>query len=197
MLCATLPISDRLKTDTAHAHAALEKEMLGHLRAVNSLESYARFLRRIHAFLAPLQERIHAAFDASLLLDYSTRRTPRWIEEDLARLPNVEDTPPAQRIPRIPDTAAVFGALYVLEGSTLGGQVIAGMLQKSTDDAALPLRYFRSYGEETRARWQAFRTALNAFADDAHPDAADRILAGANDTFTAYRAWLQTTDWKA
>jgi len=183
-------LAQRLKSDTHLAHAALEKAMMGHLRVSTTPGRYAQLLSLMHAWLAPLGEKISAALGEARVPD-ATRRTASWLEEDLADLPPTEAVKPAADadLPAINSAADAYGALYVLEGSTLGGQVVAGILRKITGLPDLPLRYFLSYGDETRARWETFRADLNAFAatDPAHEDA---IVASADATFDAFRRWF-------
>jgi heme oxygenase len=57
--------------------------------------------------------------------------------------------------------AAFLGAMYVMEGSTLGGQYIARQVEKTLGLA--PGRgdaYFRGYGDETGPMWRAFKAVL-------------------------------------
>ena len=65
------------------------------------------------------------------------------------------------------DFEAMFlGAMYVVEGSTLGGQYIARHveevlhLQPGNGNA-----YFRGYGEDTGARWREFKATLAGVPD--------------------------------
>jgi heme oxygenase (biliverdin-IX-beta and delta-forming) len=76
--------------------------------------------------------------------------------------------------------AAFLGSMYVMEGSTLGGQYIARQVEDvlgltpGEGDA-----YFRGYGEETGAMWNAFRQVLSEI-----PEEHSRIvIASAKATF--------------
>jgi heme oxygenase len=53
--------------------------------------------------------------------------------------------------PDVDSVGALFGALYTLEGATLGGQLIAHKLPPN-----FPLRFFALYGDQTRQRWDEF-----------------------------------------
>ena len=70
--------------------------------------------------------------------------------------------------------------MYVMEGSTLGGQVIARRL-------ALPLRSLVPYGSRTGAMWRAFGAAARASLGPAERGLA---LEGARETFAVLQAWL-------
>lgn len=76
--------------------------------------------------------------------------------------------------------AAFLGVMYVMEGSTLGGQYIARHVEEvlrltpGEGDA-----YFRGYGEQTGSMWNAFRELLGAVPDEHSP----AVIAAARATF--------------
>jgi heme oxygenase len=83
--------------------------------------------------------------------------------------------------------AAAVGSIYVLEGSTLGGQVIGRAM---ADAAWLPhggLAYFNPYGVRTGEMWRGF--GRWAEASVAPAEQADAV-AGANRTFELLQAWM-------
>ncbi len=95
---------------------------------------------------------------------------------------------PRPRLAPPRDRAAAFGALYVLEGSTLGGQVIAKHIGRQLGlTAERGCRYYAAHGRETGAMWKAFRLRL---AEEATRDEADAIVISATATFDAMRHWL-------
>jgi heme oxygenase len=71
-----------------------------------------------------------------------------------------------------------------VEGSTLGGQVLARQLAKADIDLC---RYFSGYAERTGPRWKAFCQLL---ADAATPNKEDAIVQSAIHTFQQLAAWL-------
>ncbi len=85
--------------------------------------------------------------------------------------------------------AAFLGALYVLEGSTLGGRMIARHLepalglQDGRGDA-----YFRGHGEATGALWRETTAAIAAVPDEHAP----LLIGAARRTFSAFGAVLGT-----
>ncbi len=58
--------------------------------------------------------------------------------------------------------AGAMGVAYVLEGSTLGGAVIARHVEATLGPAA-PVRYLRVFGDELGAMWRSFCGAFEAF----------------------------------
>jgi heme oxygenase len=72
----------------------------------------------------------------------------------------------------------------VVEGSTLGGQVISRQLAK----ADILLRsYFSGYGEQTGSLWKAFCQLLDR---EATPDNQAELVQSASLTFQKLDAWL-------
>ncbi|WP_312765886.1 biliverdin-producing heme oxygenase [Epilithonimonas sp.] len=57
--------------------------------------------------------------------------------------------------------AEAFGALYVMEGSTLGGNVISKQLRKNPEFEDVEFNYFGVYGENTGPFWQEFKSILD------------------------------------
>ncbi len=80
--------------------------------------------------------------------------------------------------------AEAMGALYVMEGSTLGGKLIAKSLRTCSDWPVRGICYFNPYGERTGAMWAAFQLELAA-VPTAH---AESVVRGANQTFAMMEA---------
>ena len=84
-------------------------------------------------------------------------------------------------------TSRFLGAMYVLEGSTLGGQYIAHHVE-----TALQLkpgegdRFFRGYGKDTMPKWREFQQALAAIPDEQ----SDLVIATAKGMFGIFREWM-------
>jgi len=53
-------------------------------------------------------------------------------------------------IPEINDHLQVFGALYVMEGSTLGGQIISQMIARQLGIQDKGISFFQNYGNTCR-----------------------------------------------
>ena len=78
----------------------------------------------------------------------------------------------------------LLGSLYVMEGSTLGGQVIARQLQEAAWAPPVGLHYFNPYGARTGAMWRALLAAL------ARLPASEAVIGGARDSFALLHDWL-------
>ena len=77
----------------------------------------------------------------------------------------------------------------MLEGATLGGQVILRELS-SRMPAVLDRgsSYLRCYADQTGAQWRAFTSVLLAHGQ--HEAARAEIVAAAQETFTTLHEWL-------
>jgi heme oxygenase len=181
---------ERLRIETRELHDGLERDLDWRCR-MGTVEGYRGLLARWWGF--------HAVFEPIILArpplpDLGSRRKLHLLERDLCRLglsasaitalPRID----ASSLPEI--GAGMVGAMYVLEGSTLGGQVIAkhvriALAHTVVDDA---YAYYEAYGRtRTGPMWKAFLDRLSTEVPRAsHAD----VIAGASRTFTALRAWL-------
>lgn len=179
-----------LKAATDGHHVRVEAAMPS-LDALATPEGYATALRALHGFHAawePAVWRAPGLAEAGMIA--SERRHLPQLEADLRTLGITPCAvhPPA---PGALDTAAALGALYVLEGATLGGRVIhrhiAGPLGITPEHGGA---YYHGYGAETGARWKEFCDAVHRHVE-AHADEA-RVIEGAVACFAALESWLAT-----
>jgi heme oxygenase len=176
-----------LRLETRPFHDGVEANAFNqHLTAgtVTAAQT-AQFLARIYGFVQPYEAvlRRHAATfgpDWQLELRY---RAP-LILEDLTRLGHPGTPPLCPTLPPLATRAQLLGAMYVLEGSTLGGQVIARQLAAAGIDGRT---FFASRAERTGPLWKQFTQLLEAAAasEDANAVVASAIL-----TFQTLAAWL-------
>lgn len=187
---ATTGILARLRAETRVEHEAIERE-LDLVSDALGLEAYRRRLVQLHGFLRPIEARLRPVPG----LDLATRRKTPLLAADLVVLGVADPSRLAvcRELPRLRTPAARFGCLYVLEGATLGGQVISRHVRCTLGVTwAVGGRYFHAYGPRTGEMWQAFRAALAAFAATATTvDARDEIVATAVATFRALRRWCE------
>ncbi|GAA5142351.1 biliverdin-producing heme oxygenase [Prosthecobacter algae] len=183
-----------LKTQTAEVHAALETQ-LDIVRHFESRTSYLKLLEGFFTLYEPLEQRLATAMDWSAEgWDYEGRRKTPWLVEDLAALGLVpQDVAALSRCVDLPDIhcpAAAVGCLYVLEGSTLGGQVITRLLGQHLD---IPPdqggSFFAGYGPETVGRWREFGTWAEAWSTR-HPQDHPAAVQAARQTFDVFARWL-------
>jgi len=192
-VCAPTPVLERLRTETRPHHDAIETS-LDLMSGTLTLAAYRHTLARFHGFYGPLEVGMQAAGGwADRGFDVGARWKTSLLEADLRSL-GVEDPaalPICADLPPHANVAAAFGCLYVLEGATLGGQIINRALEKSlgiTPDAGGS--FFHGYGDRTGTMWRAFRAALTAFA--VAPCDQDEVVEAAKDTFSKLHRWVET-----
>ncbi len=82
--------------------------------------------------------------------------------------------------PALDSEAEALGVLYVLEGATLGGQLIIRQLKKNDSFSQLPLAYYNVYAEHTGIMWKQFLGVMNRCKDH------DLALQGARKVYQLY-----------
>ncbi len=192
------PIEDslilpELRKKTAMHHAALE-DAVDIFAALRSTLAYGNLLTNFLGLYSVLEPRVLAAPNlAEWLPDFSQRARTPLLLADLRAL-NL----PATRIqrcnyvPGINDAATAFGCLYVLEGSTLGGQVITRQAHASLGvTAENGCAFFSSAGRDIGKMWRTFGASLEAFARK-NPGSRLRVTENAIATFELFRRWFST-----
>ncbi|WP_201981273.1 biliverdin-producing heme oxygenase [Hymenobacter rubidus] len=180
-------ILSRLRLETRPFHDAVEQNPFNLALTAGSVTATgtARFLAKMYGFVQPYEARLreHAsAFGAGWQLE-ERYRAP-LILEDLARLGHLGTPPQCPALPAWRTLLQLLGAMYVLEGSTLGGQVIARQLDKTGIAAHA---YFTGRAERTGPLWKSFCQELAAAATPATEPA---IVESAVHTFQSLSEWL-------
>jgi heme oxygenase (biliverdin-IX-beta and delta-forming) len=180
-------IAGRLKDETAAAHDRLDAR----LDLLAGRDRYAAALTRFWGFYAGAEPMLDAWHADAALLDWPERRKLGALHSDLLALgltPAEIDALPVRRFAGAPGVGTGLGWLYVLEGATLGGAVIARHLRRRQVVPPSALTFHTLYGAELGSRWRAFHTALARWVGN---DGArgDVVVAGALTTFAAFEEW--------
>lgn len=175
-------LHQEIKAATKVAHQQLEKVVVLRLKDIRTEADYAEFLKHFYAYFHAVEQAVSPFIKADVLPDHTDRRNSVYLKQDIEALNGSIGELPVAVAPVIRTTAEAFGALYVLEGSIMGGPYIVQMLQKYGMDKGFS--FFSGYGEATAAMWGAFTTALNAVATtDEQREAA---IAKAGETFSRF-----------
>ena len=193
MMNTIKPISvlKELKEATWPYHERLEKNM-NLLSPGFSRTDYLRLIKAFWGYYGPLEARIAGVAELKAWLPDLDRRTKlTLLESDLRALgidaEALARLPICREIPDCTHPAAAFGCLYVLEGATLGGQVIIRHLHNALNlDAHNGAAFFTGYGEATGAMWQTFRLQLTAAGLD-----KTMQIRSACETFMTLERWLK------
>ncbi|WP_295456595.1 biliverdin-producing heme oxygenase [uncultured Thiodictyon sp.] len=190
-----------LRLATAPIHEAVER-LPGMVRLTGpdvTLADYRRYLSTMAQVYGTLEPPLYAALGALCGGPASTRPVtlglrPKYpvLCADLAahslappRLARDEQAPP--------DLNTAVGGLYVLEGSTIGGRVVARHLRKCLGDPLPGGGFLDFHGDQASAHWKGFGLALEGLRAEGLVD-AEQVIAGACTVFRRVYALLATMD---
>jgi heme oxygenase len=178
-----------LRSRTQDAHSALEAQ-LGLLEQPASIDYYAHLLLRLLGFHLVWENDLQEF--PTLACELKTRSRIRHLRDDLRTLgitdAEISCVPLCGDAHRVTlDEARALGAFYVLEGSTLGGQLITKHLSGAGWLPAEGLSYFNPYRSRTGVMWRSFKRWLEIQAEH---HAANDIVSGARGTFVVLQKWL-------
>lgn len=170
-----------LRTATAEQHAQLDATL--DLLAGDGRHRIVKLLARLYGFHQVWEPLILRLPECRSV--FTGRGKLAFLRDDLLSLGLTEGAVSA--LPRceaaahlVRDWRVAFGSMYVMEGATLGGQVIARKL-------ALPLRSLLPYGPRTGEMWRAFGVAAR---ESLGPEERGPALEGARRTFAILQDWL-------
>ncbi|VVN44693.1 hypothetical protein PS684_03728 [Pseudomonas fluorescens] len=190
------PVLQDLRAGTAELHIALEKR-LPFFSDLLDTQAFVRLMQAYYGFYLPLEnalllsDAIPADFELTPRLKAPTLRT------DLHALgvsaAALQSLPQCEQLPLIDSSAACLGVLYVLEGATLGGQIlrreISTRLGLEADNGAA---FLDIYGAATGRRWRDFIEYLGSRPMSAAERAA--VVTAAQTTFSCFERWLESRE---
>ncbi|TAA25773.1 biliverdin-producing heme oxygenase [Pseudoxanthomonas winnipegensis] len=183
------PLARALREATAQAHAAVEAlpHMHALARGILPPDQYVRVLQRHLALVEPW-ERTHAAWLATLAAPgWRYRARGPALRADLVALGAA--APPVAPLAEPEPAAAAWGQLYVIEGSLLGGRLIARAFRTAQPALAAALAYF-DLGSDAPGAWRQFQACLEAaLPSDPQRQAA---IGGAQAMFSRFHQQLAT-----
>ncbi|MGB0177779.1 MAG: biliverdin-producing heme oxygenase [Owenweeksia sp.] len=183
----------QLKEHTQGLHDSVEEAMNSEalMHPDFSKEEYRLLLKRLwwaHSTLEPALEDCNDIMQYPGLKAKQRLNKRSLLQKDLEELGVSPEELPATEAASL-SAEECWGALYVLEGSTLGGAMIYKKLseQEGTD---FPLRFYGAYGRDTGAMWSSFR---KIFTEKTSPPEEwnDPVIKGAE---KAYRHFLEAAE---
>ena len=179
-----------LRRKTLEQHRDLDRGLAYLLSARLSPERYSDLLAALFGFYVPLEHSLESWAAASPPLGLALHRRADLLRRDLRAFErNAELCPISAELPALTSLDHVAGVIYVVEGASLGGQVIARQLRQrlgvGPDNGAA---FFTGDGAGTAARW----TQVLAWLEDQGRDRRRResMAAAASETFGALSSWL-------
>ena len=177
-----------LRERTGQLHADVELA-LGLPGSVRSRSDYVDVLERFLDLHQHLEQRLAdprwSERWAELDVDLAVHRRAHLLHDDLTRL-GVTPRPRDVAVPGLDAFGGALGGLYVLEGSALGGRVLAPALRAAVGD--VPTAFLAGEGRPQARAWQSVRTALRR----APASLGDDAVRGARAVFAAFDAHLSS-----
>lgn len=184
-------LSQRLRAATRELHEATESlPFAARLMAPDlGREDYARTLARMLGVIGPLEAAVMEA-DRDGALGFQPLPQGGSIIADLFRLGwdegRVASLPLAPLPPGLDRAPAAAGVVYLLDGSLLGGRVVARRLRDSLGPGVAGNLSFHADDPAASRQWQRCR----AWLDGLPAPWADGAEAGALSAFAALRDWM-------
>ncbi|WLH33455.1 biliverdin-producing heme oxygenase [Pseudomonas sp. FP2196] len=190
------PVLQDLRAGTAELHIALEKRLPFFSDTLDA-QAFGRLMQAYYGFYAPLENALQRSGSVPDDFDLTSRLKTHTLRGDLRALGMADATlaslPICQQLPLIDSSAACLGVLYVLEGATLGGQIlrreIAARLAVDADNGAA---FLDIYGAATGRRWRDFIEYLGSRPMDAAEREA--VVYAAQSTFSCFERWLESQE---
>jgi heme oxygenase len=188
---------DRLREHTAPLHQRAERAVDLPSRC-GDIESYRRLLALLLGLYSPLEDHLSKFDWTSVGIDFPARRKAHLLRADLAvlgltgnevrALPHCEETPAPTTL------AGAFGVLYVLEGATLGGQIISRQVRQTLGVKPSSGGSFHAcYGGRSGALWRDFCGAIEAYCGTDEQRIGEALNEAAS-TFSAFELSLSAGD---
>ena len=175
-----------LRAGTRDLHEALEADPLV-MRQFESRAGLARMLSSWYGFLLPFEADLIRS--APPFADFIRNRSKlHALRQDLAAHGiSPSDVRLCEVLPQIDSCDQALGALYVLEGSTLGARVLAAQIEKQLGlHNGAGYSFFLGYGFRTGSMWHEFSDLANRFL----AASACEAIAAARSTFSCLHRWL-------
>jgi heme oxygenase (biliverdin-IX-beta and delta-forming) len=184
-------VREKLRAATAAAHERLHQHPGLSAAACGAIgiDAYRALLARLYGF--------HKAFDDATLAQAVLTPAPRsrLLEDDLQALgvspEQLAALPLCDFLSPLTEEASALGALYVVEGSALGGARIARALAPVLEPfRGAGCRFFSNDGG-ARGAFPGLLARIETLHDDPHRERA--AIDAAVRTFAAFEDWM--TDW--
>lgn len=180
---------DHLRVKTHASHQAVEKLLIPRFKNLNGRQDYMALLQLFYGYFAPLEQSAFPYIHQQTVPDLAARRKSAALLNDMQWLSGTQICDMCNDLPEIADEADALAAMYVLEGSTLGGRVIMKMVTTQLQfNSAAGTEFFNGYGEDTGRRWTSFTSLLNAYTSDVATMA--RMATTADNTFLKFQDWI-------
>jgi len=175
-------LSTNIKEATKEAHQQLEKKVVLKLKSIRSNGDYADLLKYFYVYFNAVEKAIAPYITQELLPDHAERRNSTYLKADIEQLGCGLNDLPTVQTPKIDNVASALGAMYVMEGSIMGGSIIVQMLAKY--GVTEGISFFSGYGEATGQMWGKFVGVMNTEVKT--EELEEQSITAANETFSRF-----------
>ena len=174
-----------MRAATAQRHRSLEERLPFSSPALDDA-LYRRLIQAYYGFYAPLEQRL----DAAGVLEFERRKVPALLKDLQALGIEHEKLGRCADLPDVDDPWQLLGIMYVIEGATLGGQVLRRIVgERLGIDADNGGAFLDVYGRATGVLWKGF---LKRLPSAETPEQCARVVESAQSTFVCFERWLES-----
>ena len=182
----------RLRRETAGDHEAVEGVMPLMVQELDTNE-YVACISRMYGVVAAWEEQAYRTAPDWLRDSLAERKRLGMLDSDLAYFGHVSSEE-RSTLPQTNDVPSLLGAMYVMEGSTLGGQQIARHVEKCMGlTTGFGNAYFVGHGDQTGRMWKEFCLMLETRVPE---DDARAVVQGAKAMFATFGEWMRRNEVK-
>lgn len=184
-----------IRAFTEGCHSELETKF-DIFNSIQDQADYCALLARLHGLYSRLESALEPWSDefVDLGLDYDKRKKLNLLTNDLRHFGWNSLTSFGDDFSlRIETFPQAVGCLYVLEGSTLGGQVISKHLKSKLqlNEDGTGLSFYQSYGSSTGQMWRNFCESLSRYSERlTDANLRQEVLISAKNTFAFVQRFL-------
>ncbi len=164
------------------------------LGSAMSVDRYRRVLQAFYGFYEPLEQQLARVARASPPLGFPLAERSVLLARDLVELGtpshDISELPRCGNLPALSRCEHLAGCLYVIEGASLGGQIIARALARNLGvTKGGGGAFFFGDGERTAGRWKRVLRWLDEVASSGA--FTDDVVSSACETFRALARWTK------
>ncbi|MEK7434243.1 MAG: biliverdin-producing heme oxygenase [Cyanobacteriota bacterium] len=157
-----------------------------------SIEEYKNALKVFYGFYKPVEEKMNVGNDKDFTLDMLKRIKLNLLINDMKNLgitqEEIDKIECCTDLPEMNNQAQLLGCMYVIEGATLGGQLVGGKLEEFLKLDGKGSEFFFSYKENTRPFWKEFMDYINEYSEKTSIE--DPIIDSSHEMYMKFNKWL-------
>ncbi len=157
-------------------------------------EHYKDVLKTFYGFYLPLEQKFESLEDwKNQDFDMVKRRKTPLLIQDMKSMEmtdeEISQIEMCENLPTINNMPEALGCLYVVEGATLGGQIVSNKLKETLGlTANTGSAFFNSYKENVRPMWKEFSDFITKYSEENKIE--EPIVEASDQTYHKFNEWL-------